>query len=84
MYQTMSVYMNREQLVPYRLSRNLLLSLEKDSENIQISDDLRNAILETAKWLEQEADDIITTLTGSVTHHNVSGRIVPGCVINDW
>lgn len=76
--------MNREQLVPYRLSRNLLLSLEKDSENIQISDDLRNAILETAKWLEQEADDIITTLTGSVTHHNVSGRIVPGCVINDW
>lgn len=84
MYQTIGLYMNREQLVPYRLSRNLLLSLEKDSENIQISEDLRNAILETAKWLEQEADDIITTLTGSVTHHNVSGRIVPGCVINDW
>ena len=81
-----------QELSEKRMDKYLMSFVLEDLKSYRIAQQLRGIarrcqdeaaeLIQAAEWLEDEAKDILG-LRGSVTHHEIKGRITAGCVTHN-
>ena len=81
-----------QELSEKRMDKYLMSFVLEDLKSYRIAQQLRGIarrcpdeaaeLIQAAEWLEDEAKDILG-LRGSVTHHEIEGRITAGCVTHN-